>query len=156
MGQALEASGSSSFLKVLKSAGAIPGTAVENLKGELRSTATKIEDAAALKPLLEKAEEELRGFLMLDGGGRLVYRPTSLDTLAVLQSLIPHIRRPDNSLLPFARHGAGMISLQSFLIVLHLRSNAKLRVRISFLRLRNPNYTCIQRSTVVSRTGFEG
>jgi len=55
---------------------------------------------------------------MLDGGGRLVYRPTSLDTFAVLQSLVPHILRSDNSLLPFARHGAGMISLQAFLIVL--------------------------------------
>jgi len=43
-----------------------------------------------------KAEEELKGFLMLDGGGRLVYRPTSLDTFAVLQSLVPHILRSDN------------------------------------------------------------
>jgi putative ATP-dependent endonuclease of OLD family len=117
--------GSSSFLKVLKSAGAIPGTAVENLKGELRSTTTKIEDSTALKPLLEKAEEELRGFLMLEGRGRLVYRPTSLDTLAVMQSLLPHIRRPDDSLLPFARHGAGMISLQSFLIVLAFAEQRK-------------------------------
>lgn len=117
--------GSSSFLKVLKSAGAIPGTAVESLKGELRSTTTKIEDAAAFKPLLERAEEELRGFLMMEGGGRLVYRPTSLDTLAVLQSLIPHILQPDSSLLPFARHGAGMISLQAFLIVLAFAEQRK-------------------------------
>lgn len=61
--------GSSSFLKVLKSAGGIPGTSVESLKAELRSTATKIEDAAAFRPLLENAEEELKGFLMLEGGG---------------------------------------------------------------------------------------
>lgn len=117
--------GSSSFLKVLKSAGAIPGTAVESLKGELRSTTTKIEDAAAFKPLLEKAEEELKGFLMIGSEGQLVYRPTSLDTLGVLQSLIPHILQPDNSLLPFARHGSGMISLQAFLIVLAFAEQRK-------------------------------
>lgn len=116
---------SSSFLKVLKSAGAIPGAAVESLKGELRSVATKIEDAVALKPLLEKAEEELEGFLMLESGGRLVYRPTSLDTLAVLQSLVPHILRSGDSLLPFARQGAGMISLQAFLIVLAFAEQRK-------------------------------
>jgi putative ATP-dependent endonuclease of the OLD family len=116
---------SSSFLKVLKSANAIPGTAVESLKSELRSTTTKIEDATQFKALLEKAEEELKGFLMLDSGGRLVYRTTSLDTLAVLQSQVPHILRSDNSLLPFARHGAGMISLQAFLIVLAFAEQRK-------------------------------
>ena len=62
--------GSSSFLKVLKSAGAVPGAAVESLKTELRS-GTKIEDSAALQPLLQRAEEELKGFLMMEGGGRL-------------------------------------------------------------------------------------
>lgn len=116
---------SSSFLKVLKSAGAIPGAAVENLKEELRTGTTKIEDATAFKSILEKAEEELKGFLMLEGGGRLIYRPTSLDSLAVLQSLIPHVLRLDNSLLPFARHGAGMISLQAFLIVLAFAEQRK-------------------------------
>jgi putative ATP-dependent endonuclease of the OLD family len=112
-------------LKVLKSAGAVPGAAVESLKTELRS-GTKIEDSAALQPLLQRAEEELKGFLMMEGGGRLVYRPTSLDTLAVLQSLTPHILDSDNSLLPFARHGAGMISLQAFLIVLAFAEQRKL------------------------------
>ena len=117
--------GSSSFLKVLKSAGAIPGTAVETLKSELRSATTKIEDATALRPLLERAEEELRGFLMLENEGRLVYRPTSLDTNAVLQSLVPHILGSDGALLPFARHGAGMVSLQAFLVVLAFAEHRK-------------------------------
>ena len=116
---------SSSFLKVLKSAGAIPGTAVETLKAELKSVVTKIEDATVLKPLLEKAEEELKRFLMLQGDGRLVYRPTSLDSLGVLQSLVPHILRSDDSILPFARHGAGMVSLQAFLIVLAFAEQRK-------------------------------
>jgi predicted ATP-dependent endonuclease of OLD family len=109
--------GSSSFMKLLKTVGAIPGRTVEALKCELRSPDARVEDAAALKPLLQRAEQELKSFLMLEDQGRLVYRPTSLDTLAVLQSIVPHVLRGEREFLPFARHGAGMISLQSFLIV---------------------------------------
>jgi len=110
--------GSSSFLKVLKQANAIPGSDVEKLKEELRSPKTAIEEAANLKPLLASAEEELRRFMMLQNGGSLVYRVTSLDTFGVLQSLLPHIKDTAGQLLPLSRQGAGMVSLQSFLIVL--------------------------------------
>jgi hypothetical protein len=91
---------------------------VEKLKAELRDPDTAIEEAPNLKPLLAAAEEELRRFLMLPHGGSLVYRPTSLDTLGVLQSLLPHIKDSTGRLLPLSRQGAGMISLQAFLIVL--------------------------------------
>jgi putative ATP-dependent endonuclease of OLD family len=110
--------GSSSLLKVLKSAGAIPGMKVEALKSELRSPDAKIEEASPLDEILNQAEDELKGFLMIEQDGHLAYRPTALDTLSVLQSLVPHVQRADGSLLPFARHGAGMVSLQAFLIVL--------------------------------------
>ena len=110
--------GSSSLLKVLKSADAIPGSQIEALKTELRAPTTKIEDAAPLSEILRQAEEELQGFLMLERGSRLVYRPTSLDSLSVLQSLVPHVQHINGLQLPFARHGSGMVSLQAFLIVL--------------------------------------
>ena len=110
--------GSSSLLKVLKSGGAIPGTKVEELKSELRSPDAKIEEASPFDEILKGAEDELKGFLMLEEGGHLAYRPTALDTLSVLQSLVPHVLRTDGSLLPLARHGSGMVSLQAFLIVL--------------------------------------
>jgi hypothetical protein len=110
--------GSSSFLKVLKSAHAIPGTSVEALKLELQDPTSKIEASPELKPLLDRAEQELRGFLLMEEGAALAYRPTTLDATAVLQSLIPHILTKDGSLLPFARSGSGTVSLQAFLIVL--------------------------------------
>src|SRR5262249_16884746 len=58
--------GSSSFLKVLKSNDAIPGNAIDALKSELRDPKTKIEGSAVLQPLLSLAEQELKGFLMMD------------------------------------------------------------------------------------------
>jgi putative ATP-dependent endonuclease of OLD family len=118
---------SSSFLKVLKSADAVPGSAIDELKGILRSPTVKIEDSTIFKALLEKSEEELKGFLMLETSGRLVYRTTSLDGLAVLQAQVPHILQSDGLLLPFARHGAGMISLQAFLIVLAFAEQRRAR-----------------------------
>ena len=110
--------GSSSFIKALRQADAVPGSDIEKLKEELRVPETAIDQAANFKLLLGSAEEELRRFMMLQEGGSLVYRVTSLDTLGVLQSLLPHLRNSGGQLLPLSRQGAGMISLQSFLIVL--------------------------------------
>lgn len=121
----LLAFGSSSFMKVLKGAGAIPGESIESLKNELRSPHTQVEDSADLKLVLERAQQELHLFLMLEASSSLVYRPTMLDALSVLQSLMPHIRNKDGSLLPFARSGAGAVSLQAFLIVLAFAEQRK-------------------------------
>jgi putative ATP-dependent endonuclease of the OLD family len=117
--------GSSSFLKVLRQAAAIPGEAIERLKAELRNPATTIEEAPTLRPLLASAEAELRRFLMLSAGGSLSYRATSLDTYGVLQSLLPHIKDSSGALLPLSRQGAGMVSLQAFLIVLAFAEKRK-------------------------------
>jgi putative ATP-dependent endonuclease of OLD family len=117
--------GSSSFLKSLRQSDAVPGVAIEQLKDELKHPKTAIEQSPKLKPLLAAAEAELRRFLMLEVGGSLVYRPTSLDTIGVLQSLLPHVTDGDGTLLPLARHGSGMVSLQSFLIVLSFAEQRK-------------------------------
>lgn len=110
--------GSSSFLKMLREYGGVPGKTIEALKRELRRPDSRIEDAAGLKDILASAEKELRSFLMVSGSGRLIYRPTSLDVLSVLKSLVPHVAQGDDFLLPVARHGAGLVSLQTFLILL--------------------------------------
>jgi putative ATP-dependent endonuclease of the OLD family len=115
--------GSSSFLKVLRQSDAIPGQYIESLKKELRDPNTKVEAAPNLKPRLAAAERELRSFMMLESSGSLAYRVTSLDTLAVLQTLLPHV--DDGILLPLSRQGAGMVSLQSFLIVLAFAEKRK-------------------------------
>ena len=108
---------SSSFLKMLKSNGAIPGEAVEALKDELRRSGQAVGQDKSFQDILEHAEQELASFAMFEGDWRIAYHPTSLDSRAVMQSLVPHVEH-DNFLLPFNRHGSGMNSLQSFLILL--------------------------------------
>ena len=48
----------------------------------------------------------------------LVYRPTALDAVAVMKSLVPHISETHRSLLPVAKSGSGLLALQSFLLLL--------------------------------------
>jgi putative ATP-dependent endonuclease of OLD family len=108
---------SSSFLKMLKSQGAIPGEAIESLKEELRQAGDAIGRDKTLSTILDQAERELAGFAMFKASWRIAYRPTALDSRAVMQSLIPHVEH-DDFLLPFSRHGSGMNSLQVFLILL--------------------------------------
>ncbi|MFY9555289.1 MAG: AAA family ATPase, partial [Blastocatellia bacterium] len=114
----LLAFGSASFLKLLREYNAVPGKSIEELKNELRALNTRIEDQAPLKEILESAEQELRSFLLVSEAGRLVYRATSLDSISVLRSLIPHVLSDPDGFLPVARHGAGVISLQAFLLLL--------------------------------------
>lgn len=109
---------SSSFLKLLREYDAVPGRSIETLKNELRTPTTKIEEQDPFKEILNSAEQELKSFMLVRGTGRLVYRPTSLDALSVLRSLIAHVDRGPDGYLPLARHGSGTVSLQAFLLLL--------------------------------------
>jgi putative ATP-dependent endonuclease of OLD family len=109
---------SSSLLKVIREYNALPGKAVDDLKKQLRNDVTKIEESAPLSDILEAAAKELKSFLLIGQSSKIVYRPTSLDAYAVLQSLVAHVAQPDDVLIPIAKHGAGMISLQAFLLLL--------------------------------------
>jgi hypothetical protein len=117
--------GSSSFLKALRQSDAIPGEEIEKLKLELRDSKSGVEDSSGFKAVLTSVEAELRSFLMLKTGSTLVYRTTSLDTFGVLQNLLPHVKDAQGVLLPLSRQGAGMVSLQSFLVVLAIAQKRK-------------------------------
>jgi putative ATP-dependent endonuclease of the OLD family len=109
---------SSSLLKVIREYSALPGKAVDELKKQLRTDVVKIEDSEPLSNILEAATKELQSFLLIGQSSKMVYRPTTLDAYAVLQSLVAHVAQSDDVLIPVARHGAGMVSLQAFLLLL--------------------------------------
>ena len=109
---------SSSLLKVIREYDALPGKAIDELKKQLRTDVTKIEESAPLSDILEVATKELQSFLLIGQASKMVYRPTALDAYAVLQSLVAHVAQSDDVLIPVARHGAGMVSLQAFLLLL--------------------------------------
>jgi len=109
---------SSSLLKVIREYDALPGSAIDKLKNQLRTSVTKVEEEAPLSEIVEAATKELQSFLLIGENSKIVYRPTALDAVAVLQSLVAHVAQSSNTLIPVARHGAGMVSLQAFLLLL--------------------------------------
>ncbi len=129
---------SSSLLKVIREYDALPGSAIEKLKQQLRTSLSKIEEADPLSSILETATKELQSFLFINESGKIAYRPTSLDTASVLQSLVAHIAQPDDSFLPVAKHGAGMVSLQAFLVLLAFAEQRKKSNRNFVLAAEEP------------------
>lgn len=109
--------GSSTFLKAVKENNAIPGQGIEKLKQQLRNETEKIEEGEKLARILKNASEELKSFTLIGEDSELVYRPTTLDTLAILHSLIAHLQSED-SIIPVSRQGSGVISIQAFLLLL--------------------------------------
>ena len=129
---------SSSLLKVIREYDALPAELIQELKHQLRDETAKIENGGALSEILKAAAKELRAFLLIEKQGAIAYRPTSLDTFAVLQSLVAHIIQPDGTLLPIARHGAGMVSLQAFLLLLAFAEQRKKSGRNFILGAEEP------------------
>ena len=129
---------SSSLMKVVREYEALPGKAIEDLKVQLRNEVVKIEESAPLSTILDVATKELQSFLLIGQSSKLVYRPTSLDTVSVLQSLVAHVSNPDDSLIPVARHGAGMISLQAFLLLLAFAEQRRIAGRNFILAAEEP------------------
>ena len=113
--------GSSTFIKVLKEYEAVPGQSVDQLKHDLRSEVTKVEEAEPFATILKDAENELQTFFLQENPFRLVYRPTGLDATSVMRSLVAFLRQAtqaEDILLPVARQGSGVISLQTLLLLL--------------------------------------
>ncbi|HSW64916.1 MAG TPA: AAA family ATPase [Dissulfurispiraceae bacterium] len=129
---------SSSLLKVIREYDALPGKTIEDLKRQLRTDVAKIEDVAPLSEILDAATRELQSFLLISESSRMVYRPTSLDAVAVLQSLVAHVAKSKDILIPVARHGAGMVSLQAFLLLLAFAEHRKKSGRNFILAAEEP------------------
>lgn len=130
--------GSSTLLKLLREYHAIPGRALEELKAQLRTGVVKIEEASPLCDILDASARELQSFLLIQPSGKLVYRPTSLDAVSVLQSLVAHVSESDDLLVPVSRHGAGMISLQAFLLLLAFAEQRRTNNRNFILAAEEP------------------
>ncbi|HYS04428.1 MAG TPA: AAA family ATPase [Candidatus Dormibacteraeota bacterium] len=130
--------GSSTLLKVLREYDALPGKALEELKAQLRTGVVKIEEASPLCDILDASARELQSFLLIQPTGKLVYRPTSLDAVSVLQSLVAHVSESDDLLVPVSRQGAGMISLQAFLLLLAFAEQRRTKDRNFILAAEEP------------------
>lgn len=108
--------GSELFRRVLRFQDAIPAKAVTDLRQGLRNPPVKLEDDENIKQLVERLDSEIEGFIGSDSSG-LRFRPTSGDIEGVLQALTPHLPGKAETVLPVSKHGSGIISLQTLLLL---------------------------------------
>lgn len=124
--------GSELFRKVLRFQDAIPGAAVIRMRDWLRNPTEKIEDDGALKEIVNRVNGELASFVGEDGAG-LTFRPTTGDIEGVLAALTPHLLgKGEKVALPIERHGSGVISLQTLMLLLEF-GNARRKKDENFI-----------------------
>lgn len=111
--------GSELFRRVVGSGDGLPSQAVLTERDRLRAPTEPVEKDKQISPIIDALNAELHGFFQTAPSLRL--RVTSTDSEGVLDALVPHFSHGiDAPVIPARRHGTGMISLQSLLLLLQL------------------------------------
>lgn len=106
------------FRRVVSNAGGIPADEILAQRDALRNPSIKIEDSAKLTTLVTGLNERLAR--LAPAAPRFQLRVTAGDSEAVLQSLLPFYAAVGTPSLPAARHGSGLVALQSLLLLLEV------------------------------------
>ena len=106
------------FRKTVATVGGIPAQTVLQERDRLRAPAEPLEKTAGLSPLVERMNQQLRE--LLPDAPRFQVRLTATDSESLLRALVPHYAGSDDVSLPVGRHGMGLLSLQSFILLLEL------------------------------------
>ncbi|MDE0662086.1 MAG: AAA family ATPase [Gammaproteobacteria bacterium] len=118
------------FRKVVSTVGGIPAQVVLQERDRLREPDAPMEATAGLSPLAERIDRQLAE-LLPDGRG-FQLRLTATDSESLLRTLVPHYVGNDGVSLPVGRHGLGLLSLQTFILLLEL-GRERVRMGKSFL-----------------------
>lgn len=109
--------GSELFRRVVAAAGGQPSESVLTERDRLRAPVARLEGDSRLAPIVDRLNEELRGFFRT--APTLHLRITSTDSDGVLESVVSHYAHEGAVLpLPARRHGSGLLSLQHLLLLL--------------------------------------
>ncbi len=106
------------FRKAVATVGGIPARAVLDERDRLRRPTSPLEADAGLDPLVERINRQLAQLLPM--APRFQLRVTATDSDALLRSLVPHYKVANGIALPVGRHGMGLLSLQTFILLLEL------------------------------------
>jgi len=106
------------FRKILDSSGSLEAERVLAERDRLRSDEHRVDLEGALKELREGINAQLQQ--LLPGTPSLELRLTATDADSLLHALVPHYRYANSVSLPAGRHGSGLLSLQTALLVLYI------------------------------------
>jgi putative ATP-dependent endonuclease of OLD family len=106
------------FRRILESSGSLEAAEVLAERDRLRQDEHRVDLQGVLKELREGIDAQLKQ--LIPGSPGLELRLTATDTESLLQALVPHYRYGNSVSLPAGRHGSGLLSLQTALLVLQI------------------------------------
>ncbi len=112
--------GSELFRRVVSYTGGKPAEAVLKERDRLRSPAEPLEADAKIKPLVDAISADLKALFGRQSDLKL--RLTSTDSEGVLEAVFPHFSEDGGIALPSRRHGNGLISLQTLVLLMRFGS----------------------------------
>ena len=113
------------FRKAVATVGGIPAQTILQERDRLRVPAAPLEETTGLSPLVEHINRQLAE--LLPDAPRFQLRVTATDSESLLRALVPHYAGSSGSdgvALPVGRHGMGLLSLQTFILLLELGRQA--------------------------------
>ena len=122
--------GSELFRKAVATVGGIPAQTILEERDRLRAPDAPLEETARLSQLVKHINRQLSE--LLPDAPRFQLRLTSTDSESLLRALVPHYAGSDGVALPVGRHGMGLLSLQTFILLLEL-GRERVRVGKPFL-----------------------
>ena len=106
------------FRKAVATMGGIPAQTILQERDRLRAPTAPLEGTAGLSPLVERINRQLAE--LLPDAPRFQLRLTATDSESLLRALVPHYAGGEDISLPVGRHGMGLLSLQTFILLLEL------------------------------------
>ena len=124
------------FRRTVSNLAGIPAEEILGQRNALRNPAVKIEASEKLTDLVSGLNSRLAR--LAPGAPKFLLRVTAGDSESVLQALLPHYAAEGGPSLPAARHGAGLVSLQSLLLLLEIGKMRKAKGLPFILALEEP------------------
>ena len=106
------------FRRAVTTMGGIPAQTILQERDRLRVPTAPLEKTADLSPLVERINRQLAE--ILPDALRFQLRLTATDSESLLRALVPHYAGDADISLPVGRHGMGLLSLQTFILLLEL------------------------------------
>jgi putative ATP-dependent endonuclease of OLD family len=122
--------GSEMFRRAVATLGGVPASSVLAQRDALREPVSRLEEDPQIQPLVTRINERLSQ--LLPGQPKLQLRLTSTDSDSFLNALVPHYQAEDGVSLPAGRHGTGLLSLQTLVLLLEI-GRARTKAGESFI-----------------------
>lgn len=124
------------FRRVIAQLSSLPAEALLSERDRLRAPNPALETHDRLADLVGRVNREM-GALVPDHP-ELRFRLTATDSDSLLQALVPHFQIGDRPPLPAGRHGTGLVSLQTLLLLMEFGRLREQRGEGFFLAFEEP------------------